>query len=111
MTNGTADSGRSVDRLLTNYGELYLLLEADPKVLHEAISDCSPDQLEKIMSVVEDNLTDYQYHSPSDIDTAQQFLSVWFMALRTWDRKTTPEGEDEVTELDFQTLAHDQHWD
>lgn len=111
MSDDTADSDRSVDRLLSDYGELHLLLDADPKVLHEAIFSCNPDQLEKIMGVMENQLTDYQYHVPSDLATAQQFLSVWFMALRAWDNKTSPEGEDEITELDFQTLKYDQHWE
>lgn len=63
------------------------------------------------MSVMENNLTDYQYHGPSDIGTAQQFLSVWFIALRAWDRKTSPEGVYQKTDLDFETLKYDQHWD
>jgi len=111
MTNNTTSSDSSVDRLFTDYSELYLLLEADPKVLHEAISVCKPEQLEKIMSVIEDNLNDYNYNNPSDIETAQQFLSVWYIALRTWDKETSPEGEYEVTKLDFRRLAHNQHWD
>ena len=111
MVSNTDDSDSSVDRLLSDYGELYLLLEADPKVLHEAIFSCEPEQLEKIMKVMENQLSDYQYHVPADLATAQQFLSVWFMALRAWDRKTSPEGEDVKTDLDFQTLKYDQHWE
>jgi len=111
MREDTDNSDTSTSRLLTNYGELYLLLEADPKVLHEAIFSCEPHQLEEIMEVMEDQLADYNYHTPSNLETAQQFLAVWFIALRAWDTKTTDEGDDTVTELDFQTLKYDQHWD
>lgn len=111
MSNDTTDSDSSVDRLLTDYGELHLLLDSSPKVLHEAIMDCSPEQLEKIMSIMENNLTDYQYHGPSDLGIAQQLLSVWFIALRAWDRKTSPDDVYQKTDLDFQTLKYDQHWE
>ena len=114
MSDNTEDSDyadRSGDRLLTHYGELHLLLNAEPKVLHEAIFSCEPDQLQEIMVVMENQLTDYQYHNPSDIPTAQQFLTVWFMALRAWDRKTSPEGTYQKTDLRFETLKYDQHWD
>jgi len=108
MEDDTSESDSSANRLLSYYGELHLLLDADPKVLHESIFSCEPEQLEKIMRVMENQLTDYRYHTPADLDTAQQFLSVWFMALRAWDSKTSGEGNSKVTELDFQTLKLDQ---
>lgn len=111
MEDTTSDSDSSPDRLLSNYGEIYLLLEAEPSVLHEAIMDSSPEQLEKIMKCMEDQLTEFYYDGPSDIPTAHQFLTVWFIALRAWDKQTSPEGEDEITELDFETLKYDQHWE
>lgn len=111
MSNDTADSDGSENSILTEYGQLHLLLSAEPRVLHEAIYTCDPDQLTKIMSIMEDQLTDCQYHGPGDLDPARQFLSVWFMALRAWDHKTTPDGDNTVTELDFTTLKYDQHWD
>jgi hypothetical protein len=111
MENDTDNSDNSVDRLLSGYGELYLILEADPKVLHEAIFSCEPEQLKEIMSIVERQLRDYEYHVPADLDTAQQYLSVWFLALRAWDSNTSHEGENTVTDLDFQTLKRDQYWD
>jgi len=111
MEDEASEPDSSADRLLTDYGELHLLLDADPKVLHEAIFSCEPEQLEKIMKVMENQLTDYRYNAPSDLDTAQQFLSVWFMALRAWDSKTSGEDNNTVTELDFQTLKYDQYWE
>jgi len=99
------------DRLFTRYGEIRVLLDADPKVLHEVLTSCEPRQLEQIMSVMENNLHDYAYEAPGDIYTARQLLSVWFIAVRTWDKKTSSGDEIEKTELDFQTLKYDQHWD
>lgn len=97
-------------RLLTDYGELYLLLEVEPETLHEAISDCEPSQLEQIMKCMEDQLDQLQYTGPSKLPQAQQFLTVWFMALRVWDKKTSPDGELHRTNLEFETLKYDQHW-
>jgi len=108
MEDDNSNSGSSADGLLNDYGEIHLLLTAEPKVLHESIFSCEPEQLERIMRFMEEQLTDYRYHAPADLDTAQQFLSVWFMALRAWDSKTSGEGNSKVTELDFQTLKLDQ---
>jgi hypothetical protein len=111
MENDTDKSDDSVDRLLSEYAEVHLLLDADPRVLHEAIFSCEPEQLENIMEIIEDQLTNYMYHGPNDLPTAQQFLSVWFIALRAWDSKASCEGDSKVTELNFQTLKYDQHFD
>jgi|APHM01.1.fsa_nt_gi hypothetical protein len=111
MSDNTDQSEEAVDRLFTDYGELHLLLDADPQVLHETIFSCEPEQLEKIMGVMENQLADYQYHAPADLPTAQQFLSVWFMALRAWDYNTREDGSSELTDLDFETLKYNQHWE
>lgn len=105
------DNDNEQDGLLTDYGELYVLLECDPKILHEALYACNPAQLEKIMSVMEDQLSSITHPGPGRVDTIQQFLAVWFIALRAWDKKTSPEDELQVTDLDFETLKYDQHWE
>jgi hypothetical protein len=106
-----SDNDNEQNRLLSNYGELYVLLECDPKILHEAIYDCEPEQLEEIMGVMEDQLGEIPNAMPSRLDTIQQFLAVWFIALRAWDKKTSPEDKQQVTDLDFETLKYDQYWE
>lgn len=105
------DTNNEQNRLLSNYGELYVLLECDPEILHEAIYDCEPEQLESIMNVMEDQLDSIPHPGPSRVETVQQFLAVWFIALRAWDKKTSPEDEIELTSLEFDTLKYDQHWE
>ena len=92
------------DKLFSDYGELYLLLETEPEVLHEAIGDCSGPQLNKILGLMEDQINDINMSGPSKIPLVQHHLTVWFIALRALDRQTGSSDREVRSKLDSNNL-------
>lgn len=95
--------------LLSSYAQRRLLLSTEITVLREAIVGCDPEHLQNIMEMMEDELMEYS-NDTSNLGTVQHILCVWFIALRSWDIKTS-DIETEHTRLDFETLKYEQHWD
>lgn len=97
--------------LFSSYGDLYLLLEVEPRILHEAIADCSKDQLEQIMEIVEDQFNDIRA-GRSNLENVSQFLTVWAIAFQQWEGRVSEEhGEDYNFNLSFRDLVNPQQHD
>lgn len=106
MEEPNNDSGR----LLGEYGEFYLLMEAEPEVLHEAITtSCNKNQLEQIMKAMEDQINQMELTGPSDIPLFQQYLAVWLIALRARDKQISSDDQDLATELNFAELRIEEY--
>lgn len=62
------------DSLFNSYGQFVLLLDADESPLEEALSDASPKQLLKCISVFEDQLNDMMCDMKTNRELVQRFL-------------------------------------
>jgi len=102
MTQGPDHAEDGEHRLFSEYGELVLLLDADPQVLHEAIKDCNQHQLLKIIQVIEDQLNDTPIEGNKEL--FMRHLYVWMYAIRQKD------DEDEHFMLDFEEWEYDQFY-
>jgi len=102
MTQGPDHTEDEENRLFSEYGELVLLLDADPQVLHEVMKDCNQQQLRKIIQVIEDQLNDT--HIEGNKELFMRHLYVWMYAIRQLD------SEEEHFMLDFVEWEYDQFY-
>lgn len=100
MTQGPDHTEDGSNRLFSEYGELVLLLDADPQVLHEAIKDCSPEQQRQIIQVIEDQLNDTYIEGNKEL--FERHLYVWMYTIRQLD------SEDEHFNLSFVEWEYSQ---
>jgi len=102
MTQGPDHTVDDESRLFSEYGELVLLLDADPEILREAIKDCSQEQKRRIIQVIEDQLNDT--HIDGNEALFKRHLYVWMYTIRQLD------SDDELFMLDFVEWEYDQFY-
>jgi len=108
MTQGPDHAEDEEDRLFSEYGELVLLLDADPQVLHEPIKDASPEQKKRIIGVLEDQINDTYLEGNEKL--VKRFMYLWMFTIRQLDEDV---GVDEQTDgfaLGFEDWEHDQFY-
>lgn len=86
MTQGPDHSIDDDSRLFTEYGELVLLLDADPEILREAIKDGSQEKKRRIIQVIEDQINDTPIEGNEEL--FKRHLYVWMFTIRQLDTET-----------------------
>lgn len=97
-------------KLLSPYGELVVLLDADPAILREAFKDCNREQLLDIISIYEDQLNDTFIEGNEKL--FKRHLYCWMFCIRQLDpdkEERTGERADEFFHLNFSSWEAEQH--
>lgn len=82
------------DRIFSPYGEVVTILEAPSHALDEIMLDCDPEQLLKLINVVEDQLNDVADSRKTQRDYVERLLYVRYSAIRVFRKKIgVPEQE------------------
>lgn len=93
------------ESLLSQYGQMVMLLDADESILEEAIIDASPKQLLKIISVFEDQLNLRDSMSRNDQERYRKFLYLRHFAITQFRMKLGVEEHQHI--LDYS--PHNDH--
>lgn len=108
MTQGPDHAEDEEDRLFSEYGEFVLLLDAEPSVLHEAIKDCTNEQLHTIINCLEDQLNETPIVGNEEL--FKRHLYIWMYCIRQLDDGEANIADDNTFKLNFEEWEYQQFY-
>lgn len=94
--------------LFSEYGQLVLLLDAQPSTLREAIKDASQEQKRRIIGVLEDQLNDTPIKGNEKL--FKRYLYLWMFTIRQLDEGSVDNNDVENFKLDFVEWEYNQFY-
>ena len=96
------------EHILDPYGEMVLLLDADPQTLREPIKTQDNESIRRIINILEDQINNTPLEGNEDL--INRHLQVWFFCIRQLEDEPAHKDDYENFKLDFTEWEYQQFY-